>query len=117
MNRNVKGLIAVAVFGGVAYLIYRWVKKGGVNKLLGDKPTYPQKAIVNTDNTPYYAFDKLKGTYNTTPKGIANKGANLGNFFGRYQTITIGSNAFQGIVVYQPDESGIVVAKDKVNLK
>lgn len=118
MNRNVKGLIAVAVFGGVAYLIYRWVKKGGVNKLLGDESIYPQKAIINADNTPLYAYDKNTKTYQTTPLTTLKKGDVIGNYFGNsFLGKFNNGQTFNAMVVYRPDESGVIVEKERVNLK
>lgn len=116
MNRNLKGIIAVAVFGGVAYLVYRWVKSGGIDKLFSGG-VKAQKVIATEDNIPYYSFDKIKGEYSTTPKGYAKKGDMLGNHFGREQNVTIGSNVFRGVVAYQNDESGIVIDKTKIKLK
>jgi len=116
MNRNTKGIIAVAVFGGVAYLVYRWVKGGGITKLL-EGGAKPKKVISNEDSVPYYSFDRVKGEYSITPKGFAKKGEVIGNHYGREQNVTIGSNVFRGIVVYQPDESGIVIDKTKVKIK
>ena len=119
MNRNVKGLIAVAVFGGIAFFVYRWIKKGGVTKLIeGDGAVVQSKAFAMEEGTPYYAYDKTTRTYQTTPKGFTKKGELLGNHYGNETDVTIPPNQkFKAITIWQQDESGIIIDKTKIKLK
>lgn len=120
MNKSVRGLIAVAVFGGVGYLIYRWVKKGGLNKLLnvGTSDTAVQKAVVQIENTPIYSYDKTSNKWQPTPLTFLQKGDVVGNYYGRNFIAKFNNGqTFNALVVYRPDESGVIIEKERVKLK
>lgn len=118
MNKNIKGIIAVAVFGGIAYFVYRWVKKGGIKKLMGENVSSAKKAVVIADNTPLFAFDKSTNQYQTSPTTFAKKGDVIGNHFGRgFKAKFYNGQTFDALVVYRPDESGVIVESNRVQIK
>ena len=113
MNKNIQGIIAIAVLGGVGFFVYRWVKRGGLDRLISG-----QKVLVATEkDTPFYPYNRDTNKVITNSKNLAKRGQIIGNYGGWEKDLIWDNNTLKGLIATAPDNTLVWVEKSKVKIK